>query len=181
MTRRARALVIGAVGLLLTADLAIGVAFLLTRSGSQPAMAMPAHPMAMTGRTMSASSCTLVTTTQLAAVVGRVVESPSPRSNPRETSCTYRISSSEQRVRITYSMFVSPRGFGQWADGVKAAGHRTKHLCGIGDDAYLATLPSRHGTVTALSMLVGSTQVLIEAPAPVGRVTGLAHSLVPAV
>ncbi len=172
---------LGAVGLLLGADLAIGVVFLVTRSSSPPAMVMPAHPMAMTGKTMSASSCTLVSTTQLASLVGRVVESPSPRSNPRQTTCTYRISSSEKRVRITYSMFVSPRGFASWATGVDATGHRTKHLCGIGDDAYVATIPTRHGSVTALSMLVGSTQVLIEAPASVGPVTSLAHSLVPAV
>ena len=181
MTRRTRALVLGGVGLLLGANLAIGVAFVLARPSSEPAMAMPAHPMAMTGRTMSASSCALVSTTQLAAVVGRLVGSPAPRSTPRETACVYPISSSRQHVRITYSMFVSPRGFAHWADAVSASGHKARHLCGIGDTAYLTSVPSRHGTLTALSMLVGSTQVLIEAPAPAGRITSLAHALVPAV
>ncbi len=181
MSARTRAFTLGGIALLLTANLAIGVVFLVSRPNAATTMVMPAHPMAMTGHTMSASSCTLVSTTQLAATVGRIVETPAPRSNPRETVCVYPISSSAQRVRITYSMFVSPRGFARWASDVTATGHLARHLCGIGDSAYLATVPSRHGSVTALTMLVGSTQVLIEAPAPASRVTSLAHALVPAV
>jgi len=130
---------------------------------------------------MSASSCDLVSTAQLTSIVGQIVQSPSPRSTPRETVCRYPISSSPQRVRITYSMFVSPRGFEEWANRLEASGRQTRHLCGIGDTAYLATIPSHHGTETALSMLVGSTQVLIEAPASGQSLSSLAHDLAPAI
>ncbi len=181
MTQRTRAVALVAVSLLLGANLIVGVVFFTQRSGSSNDMIMPAHPMAMTGRTMSASSCSLVTTTQLASLVGRIVEPAVPRSTPRETSCTYPISSSVERVRITFSMFVSPRGFAHWADQMGTTGRHPRHLCGIGDSAYLATVRNRHGVTTALTMLVGSTQVLIEAPASVNRLTSLAHAMVPAV
>ena len=181
MSTRSRALTIGGIALLVTVNLVIGIVFVLSRPNDAATMVMPAQPMAMSGRTMSASSCTLVSTTQLAAAVGRIVESPAPRSNPRETICVYRISSSPQRVRITYSMFVSPRGFARWASDVTATGHLARHLCGLGDSAYVATVPSRHGSVTAVTMLVGSTQVLIEAPVSATQVTALAHTLAPAI
>ena len=112
-----------------------------------PGMAMPRN-MDMSGATMSASSCSLVSPGEIDAALGKLVAPPAASSSKLETDCRYAISS-ESAVDIKYTMRVSTKSFEALTTALAAANSSTRHYCGLGDSAYYTQVRGGSTTSTA--------------------------------
>lgn len=132
----------------------------------------------MSGATMSASSCSLVSPGELDAVLGKLVSPPEASSTKLETDCRYAIGS-EAAVDIKYTMRVSTRSFEALTTSLAAANTSTRHYCGLGNSAYYTQVKTGTTTSTALVVLEGSNQVTIIAPGSVPQVESIAQRVLP--
>lgn len=142
-----------------------------------PGMAMPKN-MDMSGATMSASSCSLVSPGEIDAALGKLVAPPAASSSKLETDCRYAISS-EAAVDIKYTMRVSTTSFEALTTALAAANSSTRHYCGLGDSAYYTQVREGSTTSTALIVLKGSNQVTIIAPGSVSQLESIALRVLP--
>ena len=136
--------------------------------------------MNMVSGTMTSSSCDLVSTTQLDAILGTVVQAPRSLSTKNQTVCVYGVGTKSNAVTIRYSMKVSNAQFDKASATLSSNGRLIHHVCGIGDSAYYGTVGEQGSTMTALSVRKGTNEMLIIAPISVNKAQRIAKATVTA-
>ena len=134
----------------------------------------------MSSTIMTGSSCELVSTTQLDAILGTVVEAPRSTAVKNETLCIYGAGGNPTAVTIRYTMKVSNAQFDHSSSTLSTDGRLVHHVCGIGDSAYYGTVGPPGATMTALAVRKGTNEMLIIAPISVPKAQKIAKATVAA-
>ncbi len=122
-------------------------------------------------------TCSQMATAKINATLGVKLAAPKELHNGSVTVCTYPQGALTDKVTVRYETGMNAASFLATETGFTSHNEPVTPVAGFGSKAFTSTIGGGTYAVNSLSALKGSTNVLISASVPLGKVEALMHRI----